>query len=83
MSFTPIARRYAFPGSESATERVGVFKAKQVCGLIQLQYRVGEVIPRHLVPGFIQDALEAGTRFLQATLQRARAHVKRLGDHIH
>ena len=82
MSLTPIAWRYAFPGAKGTTKRVRVFKAKQICGLIQLQYGIGEVISRHLVSSFIQDPLEAGTGFLQAALQRARAHVKRLGDQI-
>jgi hypothetical protein len=59
VSLAPIARRYAFPSSESATERVRVFKTKQIGGFVQLQDGIGEVIPRHLVPGFIQDALEA------------------------
>ena len=29
--------------------------------LIKLQYRVGEVVSRHLVPGFIQNPLKTGT----------------------
>ena len=32
--------------------------------------------------GFIQDSLKAGTGFLQATLQGARAHMKHLRDCI-
>jgi hypothetical protein len=37
---------------------------------------------RHLVSGFIQNPLKAGTGFLQATLRRARAHVEHLRDCI-
>ena len=83
MSFTPIAWRHAFPSAEGTTKRVRIFEPKQIRGLIQLQDGIGEVVPSHLVPGFIQDTLEARAGFLQSTLQRTRAHVQRLGDHIH
>jgi|SRR5580704_6757847 hypothetical protein len=71
MRLTLIAWRYAFPGAKRTAKRVRVFKAKPVCSLIQPQDGVGEVVPSHLVSGFVQNPLEAGTRFLQATLQRS------------
>jgi hypothetical protein len=49
MRLTPITGRHAFPGAKGATERVRIFETKQVCGLIQLQDGVGEVVPSHLV----------------------------------
>ena len=82
MRLTPIAWRYAFPGAKGTSEGVWVFKAEQVCGLIQLQHRVGEVISRHLMPGFVEDSLKTGTGFLQAALHRARAQVERLRDQV-
>jgi NAD(P)-dependent dehydrogenase (short-subunit alcohol dehydrogenase family) len=51
MSFTPIARWYAFPSAKSATEGIRIFEAEQVCGFVQLQDWVGQVIPRHVVSG--------------------------------
>src|SRR5882672_11629038 len=82
MSLTPVAWRYAFPRAKGTAKRVRVFKAEQICGLVQLQHRVGKVIPRHLMSSFIQDTLKAGAGFLQAALQRARAHVERLRDGV-
>ena len=57
-----------------------VFKTQQVRRFIHFQRRVAEVVPSHLVTGFIHDSLKAGTGFLQATLQCARAHMKHLRD---
>ena len=41
MSLPPVAWRYALPGAEGSTKRVGIFKAKHVGCFIQLQHRVG------------------------------------------
>src|ERR1700726_2350263 len=57
VSLTPIAWRYALPCAECATERVWIFKAKQIRGFIQLQDGIGEVVPCHLMSSFIQNPL--------------------------
>src|SRR5258708_35726612 len=42
MRLTPIAWRYTFPGAKATRpSEAQVFKAKQICGFSQLQYRVG------------------------------------------
>src|SRR6478736_10248871 len=60
MSLTPVAWRHPFPLAEGTTERVRIFEAEQICCFIQLQDRVREVIPRHLIPGVIQNPLKTG-----------------------
>lgn len=75
MCFTPIAWRYSFPHAESPAERIWILEAEQICGLVQLEDGVGEIIPCHLVAGLIEYTLKTVTRVLQAALQDlSRSH---------
>jgi hypothetical protein len=81
MSLAAIAGRDTFPSAKRTAERVRVFKAKQACGLIELQYRV-EVKARHLVPGFVQNSLEPVPCILQPALYSAGTHMGTQDDRI-
>ena len=64
VDFAPMSWRHAFPTAESTSEGVRVFIAKQVGSFVELKDRVSEVIPSHLMPRFIENALEARSGFL-------------------
>src|SRR5579875_326248 len=80
MRFSPVAGGNALPGAEGADERVCVFVAEEIGGLVQLKDRVAEVVAGHLMAGLVQDALEAGAGILKAALKRAGAEMELAGD---
>src|ERR1700690_2269804 len=83
MRFTPVPRRHALPTAKCSSERVGVFIAKKVSGLVQLKNRIAQIIASHLMPGFIENTLETGACFLQPSLQCPWARVKVARDILH
>src|SRR5271157_2504430 len=68
LGLSPILRWHPLPGTEGPRERVRIFVTEKICGFRQFEYRIAEVVPGHLVPGFIQDPLVIRTYVLQAPL---------------
>jgi hypothetical protein len=69
MRLTLITGRYAFPGGKGTTERIRVFEIKQVCGLIQVQDGIGEVVPNLCATCKRQVPTEHATQLLRLKLQ--------------
>jgi hypothetical protein len=59
VGFAPVTRWHALPRSESAGERVRVFVAQEVGGLVELKDGVAQVIASHLMTGLVEELLEA------------------------
>ena len=68
MRLTPIRLAAHLPRRERHDRTSSGLQSQANRRPVQLQDGIGEVVPRHLVPSFIQNSLKAGTRFLQATL---------------
>src|SRR5580698_9049659 len=83
MGFSPVSRRHTLPTAKGSSERVGVFIAEKVSGLVQLENRIAQVVASHLMPCLIENALETGACFLQMSLQCSWAHVKVARDILH
>lgn len=56
----PVCGRDAFPHAEGAHEGVGVLVSEEVCGLVEFEHRVGEVMTRKLMTSIFEDLLKTG-----------------------
>ncbi|MCU1291477.1 MAG: hypothetical protein JWP08_327 [Bryobacterales bacterium] len=66
--FSPVPGRHSLPRAESANEGACVLIAKKVGGFVRFKDGVAQIMASHLMTRFVEHAVEAGSRVLQAPL---------------
>ena len=76
----PFAGRSSFPVVKGAEERVGVFKAKQEGGFVQLEGALFEIMTRKFTARLFHNLLKGDTRVSKPALKRTCAQAEFLSD---
>src|SRR6185436_6776884 len=80
MSSPPFGRRSSFPTLKGTKERIGVFKAQQKGGFIQLHSPLFQIMVGEFAARLFDELLKGNARVSQATLERACTQAEFLSD---